>query len=178
MICENCVKKDATIHLTEIGKNIKSESHLCEHCARDIRINFNTESHPETLQEMLYLLDYKEIKNARNFVCMNCGMSISELKKDKRFGCPQCYNYFNKPVKSIVSYHGKETKHIGKIPHKYLNDNLENFADEIEVVAVEEIITDNNISDLREKLKSAVTEERYEEAAIIRDLVKELESVK
>lgn len=34
MLCQNCQKKTATIHLTEVDhQNVKNEIHLCEECA-------------------------------------------------------------------------------------------------------------------------------------------------
>lgn len=33
-VCQNCNKKAATVHVTEIVGNEKKEIHLCEDCAR------------------------------------------------------------------------------------------------------------------------------------------------
>ena len=35
MQCQVCQKKEATIHLTEITDGVRSEMHLCEHCAQE-----------------------------------------------------------------------------------------------------------------------------------------------
>ena len=35
MQCQICNKHDATIHLTEIADGVRSEIHICEHCASE-----------------------------------------------------------------------------------------------------------------------------------------------
>ena len=35
MQCQVCRKKEATIHLTEITDGVRSEMHLCGHCAQE-----------------------------------------------------------------------------------------------------------------------------------------------
>ena len=35
MICQNCKKTVATVHLTEIEHGEKTEVHLCEECAKN-----------------------------------------------------------------------------------------------------------------------------------------------
>ena len=35
MLCEECQKREATVHYTKVVNNQKTEYHLCEQCARE-----------------------------------------------------------------------------------------------------------------------------------------------
>lgn len=178
MICENCTKREATIHFTEIIKNVRSEYHLCEICAKDIRLNLKLQNCSNSMQEILSFLDNENINKTNDINCMNCGLTLTELKNEKKLGCPICYNYFHSSLESVISYYHKETRHKGKIPNNYVNIKRNIEENELAILKDNQIELDNNIENLKEKLESAVIEERYEDAAILRDLVKELESVK
>ena len=34
MLCNECEKNNATVHITKILNGVKTESHLCEECAK------------------------------------------------------------------------------------------------------------------------------------------------
>ena len=103
MICENCIKREATIHFTEILKNNKSEYHLCEICAKDIRFNMEPDNNSDSLDEILSFLNLEDNKNISSANCMNCSLTLEELKKEKKLGCPICYNHFYDSLSSIIS---------------------------------------------------------------------------
>ena len=71
-------------------------------------------------------------------------------------GCSDCYDVFSQDVEKILSRIQPDINHKGKIAG----------------VKGEQIQKANKIKDLKEKLKRAVLEERYEEAAKLRDEIK------
>ena len=71
-------------------------------------------------------------------------------------GCSDCYDVFSQDVEKILSRIQPDINHKGKIAG----------------VKGEQIQKANKIKDLIEKLKRAVLEERYEEAAKLRDEIK------
>ncbi|HSV97479.1 MAG TPA: UvrB/UvrC motif-containing protein [Spirochaetota bacterium] len=175
MFCEKCKHNEATVHLTEIIKNVKSEVHLCESCAREIGLNSKLANFNLTVPDMLSFLDVEE---AGGMVdpnrCRGCGFTFLDYKKTGKLGCPECYRYLRSTLDPVVvNYHG-EKRHVGKMPLNYIEmktpvrvlfDKSVNVAEKTDV-----------LSDLMKKLDKAVEEERYEEAAVLRDKIRDSET--
>ncbi len=84
--------------------------------------------------------------------CHTCGCTLSHISEKGRVGCADCYEVFkNELLPYIKRVHGN-TKHIGKTPI------LENI---------------NEIKELKETLNRLIAEEKYEQAAVIRDKIRE-----
>ena len=115
MLCERCQKKEATIHLTEIIKDVKSEVHLCENCAREIGLNSKLSNFSLSVPEMLSFLEINEVDDANDAVtCENCGLTYTEYRKKGKLSCPECYLYMKDSLEPVImGYHG-EKRHIGK----------------------------------------------------------------
>ncbi|MTI66515.1 MAG: hypothetical protein FH753_07920 [Firmicutes bacterium] len=164
MICDECGKNSATVHLTKIVNGQKNEVHLCEECAKKNK-DFDFES-PFSIHHFLSgLLDNVQdepMKVNYNTIekCENCDMSYSEFKQSGRFGCSECYKQFNNRLGPLFKQiHGHE-KHTGKVPKR----------------AGGEIRIRKEIENLKKKLDMAVKKEEFEKAAELRDKIKELES--
>ena len=173
MFCENCEKREATVHLTEIVKNIKSEYHLCEVCAKNIKLNLKLRDYSDSLQEILTFLDEEKIETGDN-CCLNCGLTLAEFKKQNKTGCPYCCHYLGSEISNTIE--GK--KHTGKKPDNFVDIEKNNETHRLLNLLKEEPELKISADELKEKLEIAVSEERYEDAAILRDLVRELERVR
>ena len=90
-------------------------------------------------------------------ICPQCGLSGSELYKKGKIGCAECVDTFRKELVSIIEHIQGRSKFSGRIP--------KSLAEEASV----------NVEELKEKLALAVAEERYEDAALYRDLIREQE---
>lgn len=168
MKCERCKKNDATIHLSEIVKDVKSEVHLCEHCARDVGFNTKGSGFSLSLPEMLTFLSVDDIVDYDNTqACSTCGCSFSEYKREGKLGCPDCYIFLEDQIEGIVSGYYEEKKYAGKVPANY------NVPEPGSFVQVKEK-PKSSIVELKSKLDIAVNEERYEEAAVLRDRINEI----
>ena len=169
MLCEKCHLRQATIHLTEIIKDVKSELHLCESCAKDVGLNSKLSNFTLSIPEMLSFLDVNELDQEKNVIfCKTCGLHYTEFRKKGTMGCPDCYIYFKDHLEPVIlSFHG-EKRHIGKNPH---NSSTKQKG----ILFMERKDRTNNIAELQEELSKALSEERYEEAAVIRDRLKELQ---
>ena len=79
MICERCKKNEASIHLSEIIKDMKSEIHLCEACANEVGLNAKISNFSLSIPDMLTVLNADEITahNDDKF-CTNCGSEVAE----------------------------------------------------------------------------------------------------
>jgi protein arginine kinase activator len=171
MFCERCKNIEATIHLTEIIKDMKSEVHLCENCAREIGLNSKLSNFSLSIPEMLSFLDIHDVDEyVEGSVCRTCGLSFVDYKREGKLGCPDCYQYLGDSLKSVIAgYHGSE-KHTGKHPSNPAGASPEAFNRAARVYARK------SLDELKVMLNRAVFEERYEEAAMLRDKIREEES--
>ena len=169
MYCERCKKNEATIHLSEIIKDLKSEVHLCEQCARDVGLNTKISNFTLTLPEMLTFLNVDEVNEFDGKKrCGTCGCDFIEYKRNGKLGCPDCYTQLADQLEPVMAgYHG-EAKHCGKFPA--FNDGEKHDYIHPERTECEP----GTIRKLQAELDDAVREERYEEAAVLRDRIKEM----
>ncbi len=175
MKCEKCRSNEATIHLTEIIKNVKSEFHLCEKCARLVGVNSKFSNFSLSVPDMLSFLDLDEVgETVDSNMCGNCGLTFLEYKRVGKLGCPQCYNYLRSSLEPVIkSYHGGD-RHIGKVPSNYVevNDCRGMHGDD----TAEPADNGRDLGELKKMLTSAIGDERYEDAALLRDMIRELET--
>jgi protein arginine kinase activator len=164
MHCQICNKNEATIHLTEITDGMRSEMHVCEHCAAEEGISVKSQIPlNELLSNLLAsapsdeeMLDPTDIKQG----CESCGMTLEDYKKEALLGCPNDYNVFEKSLAPLIAKaHNGSTAHRGKVPSK----------------APEETKNQMELITLRQQLKMAVEKEDYEKAAKLRDQINVLE---
>lgn len=169
MFCERCKKNEATIHLSEVIKDIKSEVHLCEGCAREVGLNTKISNFSLSLPEMLTFLNVDEVADYNDGrQCRNCGTDFLEYKKDGKLGCPECYRNLAEFLEPALSgFHG-DKRHIGKFPSENGNAVFK------EISIYNNKINADNTADLQSQLEAAVNEERYEDAAVLRDRIKEI----
>jgi protein arginine kinase activator len=166
MYCEDCQKKPATVHLTQVFNGQKMESHLCEECASQ-KSGFmfdpaNKFSIPNLLGSMFgssYNVQGMPAI-ALHSTCPNCGMRFMDIKKVGKLGCSECYKVYNQELEAPLRRLHGSSQHLGKIP----------------VRGGEKVLVRKQIEVLKNQLQEAVRGEKYEQAAEIRDTVKEMES--
>ena len=161
MKCSNCGKNNANISYKQNINGEVTNLNLCESCAKKLGIfnSFDDIFTPMVL-DWGYVLP-EEIK------CKNCGYTLSKYKSTGLFGCPSCYDTFKKEVDSILL----------KIQGK--NRNIESKNDRAIVKNVKEKIKSkkkNELEELKDELQKLIKEEKFEDAAIVRDKIKAIES--
>jgi protein arginine kinase activator len=174
MLCDRCQKREAKILYTEIINGTKKEQHLCEECATDYT-SFQMEkpilNSELTLGDLLStLLDNytgagkKQSGEATPSVtCNNCGTSYEEFIQKGRFGCSECYRAFNEQLgKTFKGIQGAEV-HTGKRPKGFVTEAPERVPKDF-----------TEIEKLSLKLQEAIEKEEFEEAARLRDLIKQM----
>ena len=160
-LCQVCKKNRATIHLTEIIKNKKREIHLCEECASKKGVAFKTQqfSISDLLSGLVNTQAAQEIAKMSQVKCPICGLSYLDFRQHGRLGCATDYTVFKEGLIPLLEkIHGSD-EHLGKIP------NSSGEARE----------TGRELLELRQTLRRAVDAENYEEAARLRDRIKEME---
>lgn len=172
MLCQHCGKKAATTHIKRNINGNKEEMHLCSECAKELGVmeDFRMPSFEEMLGESLLgtLLGTSAAgANALAGVdrCSTCGSSFNDIVNSGHIGCSDCYNKFAERLEpSIRKIHGK-TKHLGKFISYTQNEEPKK----------NEVKNENPIEKLKRELKSAIDEQRFEDAASLRDRINELE---
>ena len=195
MLCDNCRKREANIRYTEnINGKIK-EMHLCEECSKKLGImnkmdfNISTDfpsffgSFLEDFEELNSMPIFNELKEK---VCDSCNTSFEDIINTGKLGCPNCYDVFSDRLDPILKRLQGANRHVGRKAEQLNNDNKisKNSDDEKNKKEVKSTskgskerintssknnVQENEIEKLQEQLKEAIKEERYEDAAKIRD---------
>jgi protein arginine kinase activator len=159
MLCNICGKNQATVHLTEIVNNQMNELHLCEECARQKSAEMEQQFGLSELLAGMVEAEKKQAVAVVSVKCPNCGLTYNDFKKIGRLGCGECYAAFKKYLAPLIKRIHGSALHFGKSPSKIVK------------VARKKI----DLQDLRLKLQKAIEAEAFEEAARLRDQIKELE---
>lgn len=168
MLCDLCNKIQATVHLTEIVDDQMSELHLCDECARKKSMQMEQQF---GLSDLLAgLVDYGKHfgsveKEVSGIQCSHCGLTYEDFKKIGRLGCSECYTSFSKYLGPLLKRIHGAGQHVGKAPAQY--------AETLPKGQKARVI---DITALKEKLQEAIEHEEFEEAACLRDAIKEAET--
>lgn len=170
MRCQNCNKNQATVRYTQIINGKKTEMHLCEKCSNELGINNYSFNMPIDFSSFLsdFMDDYNipTLVKPQKLKCEKCNMTYDEFLNIGKFGCSNCYNTFSSKIDSILKKINGANRYLGEKSLKE-NNNIE--------FKKESKIENDEIIKLREQLKVAIKKEEYEEAAKIRDKIKDLE---
>lgn len=165
MLCNICQKNEATVHLTEIVNDQVTELHLCEDCAQQKSMQMEQQFGISDL--LAGLVDFDKQAQAQEKItaeCLNCHLTYKDFKKIGRLGCSECYTYFKKYLASLLKRIHGSNQHTGKIPAKFA-----------QVPKQKKRLPVASLSELRDKLQRAISLEEFEEAARIRDQIRQLE---
>jgi protein arginine kinase activator len=161
MLCTICKEKPATVHLTQIVGDKMQKLDLCEDCAKTKGINDPTSFGLADLDLVLGLGASQQLEQAAGGVelkCPRCGFTQADFKKSGRLGCPECYRTFSEGLAGLLKTMHKGTRHTGKAPEA-LRATRENAG---------------LLKTLQAKLARAIKDENYEQAAQVRDEIKQL----
>jgi protein arginine kinase activator len=161
MKCQICKDNIATIHLTEIEDGETKEVHLCESCYQNEKKNVFIEpaqSVNELISDLAASIDQAGLRN-EGTRCPVCSASYADFQKKGLFGCPNDYTVFRDSVYPLLEKIHGSSEHKGKIPKSAIHRQS----------SPEQLIV------LRRELDEAISNERYEKAAELRDEITKLE---
>lgn len=165
MLCQECQKRPANVHLTHIINQEMKTSHLCEQCARE-KGGFTFEAPtPFSIHNLLPgLLETEappdgQALPACKVQCEQCGLTYAQFGKIGRFGCDRCYGAFNSRLRSLFRRVHGAAEHAGKVPAR----------------AGIQFRIQRGIGELRRQLQLHVDREEFEQAAVLRDRIRRLE---
>lgn len=159
MQCSICKEKPATVHLTQIVGEKMQKLDLCEDCAKAKGVN--DPSGFALADLMLGLGAAQEIEQAAGGVelrCPRCGFTQADFKKSGRLGCSECYKTFAEGLGTLLKTMHKGTRHVGKAPEA-MRTSSENT---------------DRLKTLQRKLEKAIQSENFEEAAQLRDEIRQI----
>ena len=164
MQCEACGKEPATITYTEHREDKIRTLRLCQKCAEEkgLHISLTTKKFPlaEPLAVLAEGLLPQEREKLSSLCCRSCELPFSTFAATGRLGCPDCYSSFEVQLKPLLRKAHGSTSHTGKVP---IRDGPE-------------LSRKKEIRELYEELEKAVAKEFYEDAAGLRDRIRELEA--
>ena len=166
MKCQKC-DRQATFHITDLIDGKPSEMHLCEECAQTF-LSPSQEETADVLPAMAGLLAQHlavgetadQLARLDQRACPVCGITYLEFRKHGRLGCPHDYVFFQEQLDPLLMNIHDQTRHIGKVPRR-----CPQGADQ-----------QTQLIRLRREMKEAVSSENYEQASLLRDQIREIES--
>lgn len=164
MMCQQCGQRPANVHLTKIINGQKSDLRLCEECARERgEFEFWLEPTFNIHNLMAGFLGQTAGSSAPSPTvagrqCPQCGLTYQEFAKTGLLGCAACYDTFSDVIAPIIRRVHGNTRHVGKSIRSSGKVDLRKTAAELEA-----------------ELRRAVAEERYEDAARLRDELKQIQ---
>ncbi|MBK7142210.1 MAG: UvrB/UvrC motif-containing protein [bacterium] len=168
MLCQDCKKREAQVHLTQIINNEKIGLSLCKECASARGFHSPLDNMPFPLAEILTNLA-KSFTQEGNvapldaMVCPTCQLTFEEFTRQGRFGCGDCYRTFRPRLESIMRKIHGASLHRGKAPDL----PFEAEQGEVTIPVKEE-------ERLETELRKAIDAEDFERAAEIRDKLKSI----
>nr|WP_106781884.1 UvrB/UvrC motif-containing protein [Lysinibacillus timonensis] len=173
MICEHCKDRQATVTVTQFINGQKSERHYCEVCAEQFH-PFNVDFHKDEQFPLAQLVsnwfglnvwkndnqEKQQQTTQQTTSCPSCGFTFRQFLNQGKLGCPQCYETFSNKLPQVLTKIQAGTKHSGKTPGSSKNRQLQ---------------LKKQIETTREQLQLAIVEERFEDAAKLRDEIKDME---
>ncbi|WP_088839366.1 MULTISPECIES: UvrB/UvrC motif-containing protein [unclassified Listeria] len=156
MLCEKCGKNEAVTRIQELhADGTMSVYYLCEDCAIEGEMG-QLDTINDLALEFLSLLEEVASKH-----CAHCGLEYAAFQESKRLGCAECYESFAEQLApTLRRVQNGHVRHIGKVPKI--------FQEEMDTAVV--------LSELSEQLQKMVEMERFEEAARLRDQIRDLKS--
>lgn len=157
MLCEICKQNEATIPVKLYCDGALQETRICPQCAEKGQA---TLKNPIGFAQLLLGMGSGQKEQVKRreveMTCPECGMSRSQFKKDSRLGCPACYEAFEADLEPLLESLHRDTTHRGKVP------------------ACEKLSAE--MASLQESLELAVAEQDFEEAARLRDALRDLKA--
>lgn len=147
MLCDVCHEREARIMFTEIINGNKREQHLCEQCAGDqargLQEKLGTDlSFGSILSGILqnYAKGITTRNNANEPVCLRCGMTATDVIKEGRLGCPQCYDVFSLIIDKNLKANQGADEHAGKFPQHGVKTEIHKKMSSMMIPGLEEAV--------------------------------------
>lgn len=179
MKCQICGRDDASVHVLDIRGGRRRNLWLCLGCARELNPGTGPAGEePDEGEERpgndpgagedglvsfmghSFAAAASEEAPSGEASCPACGYTLSLFARSNRLGCAQCYEFFRPRLQSMLGRFHRHASHLGKVPRQA----------GAAASPVAEIMR------LRVALEKAIVAEDFEEAARLRDRIRQLEA--
>ncbi len=158
MLCQNCNRSDALVHLKRIINGEAAEVHLCVSCAAAFGVADAVSAFAGFEEIPGSLLSSSGARINKAIRCETCGFTFEDIMRTGMPGCPECYRVFSRRLRPVMAkLHGR-ADYQGKVPSG----------------VNEEIMREDTLGELKDKLTKAIEEENFELAAVLRDEIRRL----
>ena len=161
MKCEKCNEREATVLYKQTVNGVSTAAHLCAECAAKAQSEAGFSAHfpfGSDLFGNLFGISAPTIAPAGK-KCEGCGATFADVRRAGKVCCAKCYETFAAELApSIHSLYGKSV-HIGRAPAK-------------KAAARDK---QNRLAKLKNDLRAAIEAENFEEAAKLRDEIRNME---
>jgi len=188
-ICQKCKKAPARIHVTEVPETPEEpvQHHFCETCAVEFDLPFApvADKLPDNIWKLLHLS--KQATQRRKVQeCPQCKMTLDELRRRGRMGCPHCYEAFSRYVSELIERMHGAREHVGQRPTRTIEAQPLPVPQEVPgqeaamaaTATQERESLQDRITGLQAELSEAIADEAYERAAALRDELRTLEATR
>lgn len=160
MLCDECLKNPASVHMTTFVNGQVKTLHLCNQCAAKKKA-------PVVISGFSFndlLSAFYETEEVCDVSCEKCGTTMSSFQETGRLGCANCYKAFEASLLPVIKGVHMSTQHTGKRPGETVAVDLGREASSLE-----------RKEQLKRSLRMAISTENFEEAAKLRDEIARLE---
>ena len=137
---------------------------LCELCAKQTHeVSFIV--HPAIVPEFLQALfgfNPASIEQPSELSCPKCGITFSRITQAGKLGCSTCYETFETQLEPLLRRVHGGGQNVGKVPARRGS-------------AIKCLMEERK---LKEKLQVLIQQEAFEEAAVLRDQIRQIEESK
>lgn len=158
MLCEKCGENEATVKFVKIENNNKTELRLCQGCAQgytNFSLGFDL---PNVLSSLFQHAPFTKTFHGGT-KCPTCGLTLVDIQESGRLGCSTCFETFSEELNAVLRRIHGSTKHTGKVPAR----------------SYPKVWVDRQIEDVRRQLDECIRTENFEQAAIYRDEIRQLQ---
>ena len=180
MMCQNCGKNEVTFRYTQVINGVKKEMNLCDKCAKELGFKDMSFSMPISFSSFLsdFFNDYNDsllpnFMGSQTLQCKSCGTTFDDFINSGEFGCSSCYDLFEDRISPILKNLQGANRHVGRGYRE-----IEPSTGENTIAKKTARKGESKLDKLQKDLQKAIKDERYEDAAKIRDEIKKLETEK
>ena len=164
MLCQKCHKNLASARYAEVVDGRVTDIHLCPECLsrqQDAATSGFELSGPVPAARATGRPQILRPRPKIPRTCKTCGARLLLVLESGKVGCAQCYDYFLADIEPMLTALHGATQHLGKTSK--MGDMRTRLRADLQTK--------------RALLRSALEMEQYEEAATLRDGIRELETV-
>ena len=161
MKCEKCNEREATVLYKQTVNGETTTAHLCSECAAKAQGEIGFSAHFPFSGDLFGNLFgiSAPVKSPASKKCEGCGATFADIRRAGKVCCAKCYDTFAAELEPTIRSLYGNTVHVGRAPaeRKAARDKQ------------------NRMAQLKNELRDAIEAEKFEDAARLRDEIKNLE---